>query len=90
MVKFLSFGRVGFIFTVEIGGLQTFGRERQMVKGASIQSLAMSSSAILKMDGDMATSCVSMLMEKGMYTACCHKAFNPFFFRKLFIICFIH
>ncbi|RVX11615.1 Protein accumulation and replication of chloroplast 3 [Vitis vinifera] len=60
----LCMERVGFIFTVEIGGLQTFGRERQMVKGASIQSLVMSSLAILKMDGDMATSCVSMLMEK--------------------------
>ncbi|EOY01211.1 1-phosphatidylinositol-4-phosphate 5-kinase, putative isoform 2 [Theobroma cacao] len=57
--------RVGFIFTLEIGGLQTFGRERPMVKVASTQNLVMFSSAILKMDGDMATSFVLMLMEQG-------------------------
>ena len=50
---------------MEIGGLQTFGRGRRMAKGDSIQSWVMSSLAILKMDGDMATSCVLMLMEKG-------------------------
>lgn len=61
----MSFGRVGFIFTVEIGGLQTSGREGQMVKGDSIQNWVMSCSAILKMDGDMATSCLLTLKEKG-------------------------
>lgn len=59
--------RVGFIFTLEIGGLQTFGRERPMVKADSIQNQAMCSLAILKMVGDMASSFVLMLMEQGVY-----------------------
>lgn len=40
-----------------------------MVTGASIQSLATSSLAISKMDGDMGNSCALTLMEKGMYKA---------------------
>lgn len=63
----LSF-RVGFIFTLEIDGLQTSGRERLMAKAASIPSLVMSFLVISKMDGDMASSFVLMLMEGGQFT----------------------
>lgn len=58
--------RVGFIFTPGIDGLQTSGGERQMVKDASILSLVMSFLVISKMDGDMASSFASMLMEEGL------------------------
>ncbi|TKY50766.1 ACCUMULATION AND REPLICATION OF CHLOROPLASTS 3 [Spatholobus suberectus] len=57
--------RVGFIFTPVIGGLQTFGRERLMVRGGSTQSLVMPSLAISKMDGDMASFFVLMRMGQG-------------------------
>lgn len=57
--------RVGYIFTREIDGLQTSGREKQMEKAGSIQSVVMSFSAISKMDGDMVTSFILMLMERG-------------------------
>ena len=60
--------RAGFIFIPGIDGLQTFGRERPMVKAASIQSLVMYFLAISKMDGDMATSFVLMLMEQGPFS----------------------
>jgi len=60
--------RAGFIFILGIDGLQTFGRERPMVKAASIQRLVMYFLAISKMDGDMATSFVLMLMEQGLYS----------------------
>lgn len=60
--------RVGFIFTLEIDGLQTSGRERLMAKAASIPSLVMSFLVISKMDGDTASSYVLMLMEEGQFT----------------------
>ncbi|GMN61881.1 hypothetical protein TIFTF001_030962 [Ficus carica] len=60
--------QVGFIFTLEIDGLQTSGRERLMAKAASIPSLVMSFLVISKMDGDMASSFVLMLMEGGQFT----------------------
>ncbi|KAF8389615.1 hypothetical protein HHK36_024134 [Tetracentron sinense] len=66
MTKCLLSCRVGFIFTLGIDGLQTSGRERPMVKGASIQSLETSSLAISKMAGGMATSCALMLVEQGL------------------------
>ena len=47
--------------------MQTFGRERPMVKAASIQNPEMSSLGILKMVGDMASSFVLLLMEQGVY-----------------------
>lgn len=58
--------RVGFIFTLGIAGLLTFGRERPMVKVVSIRSLVMSFLAIFKMDGDMATFFVLMSMGQGL------------------------
>lgn len=61
-----SFCRVGFIFTLVIGGLQTFGRERLMVRGGSTQSLVMPSLAISKMDGGMGSFFALMLMEQGI------------------------
>lgn len=64
--KFLWSCRVGFIFTLGIVGLLTFGRERPMVKVVSIQSLVMSFLAIFKMDGDMATFFVLMSMGQGL------------------------
>lgn len=48
-----------------IDGLQTSGRERQMVRVGSIQSLVKFSSVSLKMGGDMVNSSVSKLMDKG-------------------------
>lgn len=39
-----------------------------MVKAASILSLVMSFLVIFKMDGDMGSSFVLMLMEEGMYS----------------------
>ena len=59
--------RVGFIFTLGTDGLQTSGKERPMVKVAFIQSLVMSSLAISKMVGDMASLFASMLMEQGLW-----------------------
>lgn len=58
--------RVGFIFTPGTDGLQTSGKERPTVKVAFIQSLVMSSLAISKMVGDMASSFVLMSMEHGV------------------------
>lgn len=69
---FLWSCRVGFIFTRGIGGLQTSGREGPMVKVVSIRSLVKSFLAIFKMDGDTATSFVSISMGKGM---CLQKPF---------------
>lgn len=66
MAKFLWSCRVGFIFTLGTDGLQTFGRERQMVKAVSIRSPVMSFLVISKMGGDMASSFVLMLMEQGL------------------------
>lgn len=57
--------RVGSIFTREIDGLQTSGKERQMEKDASILNPVMCFSASSKMDCDMVTSCALMLMEQG-------------------------
>ncbi|XP_052730739.1 protein ACCUMULATION AND REPLICATION OF CHLOROPLASTS 3, chloroplastic isoform X1 [Vigna angularis] len=58
--------RVGFIFTLVIGGLQTFGREKLMVRDDSTQSPVMPSLAISKMGGDMAS--FSVLMRTGQGT----------------------
>ena len=58
--------RVGFIFTLVIGGLQTSGRERPMVRGGSTLSRVMPSLVISKMDGGMVSFFASMLMEQGI------------------------
>lgn len=87
MSWFYMFIRVGFIFTLEIGGLWTFGREKPMVKVASIQNLVMSSLAILKMVGGMATSSVLPLMEQGVCPCLLelheHLTINQFWFSVL-------
>lgn len=59
--------RAGFIFTQEIGGLQTSGRERLMEKVASTQSRVMLYLVISKMDGVMATFFALMLTVQGWY-----------------------
>ncbi|KAF2305729.1 hypothetical protein GH714_007853 [Hevea brasiliensis] len=61
-------GKGWFISTLETDGLQTFGREKPMVKAVSIQSLVKSFLVNSKMDGDMATFFALMLMEQGQYS----------------------
>ncbi|KAI9075711.1 hypothetical protein K1719_042327 [Acacia pycnantha] len=61
----LCMAKVGFIFTLGIGGLRTFGRERQMVKAVSTQRMGMPSLAISKMDGDTGSFYALMLKEEG-------------------------
>lgn len=67
MVPFQCSCRGGFIFILATDGLQTFGRGRPMVKGASTQNLVMFGLASLKMDGDMAVSFALKLMETGIW-----------------------